>query len=186
MSALAHIHRLGIAHRDIKLENILVTSDGQAKLTDFGLCRPLPPESGMFTVCGTLVYAAPEIVREEPYGLPVDIWSAGVLLYAMVACHFPWATEDGLPTELVAQETSRQIVERSFEFPESCSFDLGNRVTVMMAANPDDRPTAEQVLSHPWMSQENDVTIGCDTDPNEALGALVESAIAELEARRVR
>jgi serine/threonine protein kinase len=184
MSALAHIHRLGIAHRDIKLENVLVTSDGRAKLTDFGLCRTLPPESGMVTVCGTLVYAAPEIVREEPYGLPVDIWSAGVLLYAMVACHFPWSTEDNLPTEMVAQETSRQILEGIFEFPDSFSFDLVNLIGSMMALNPSDRPTAEQVLMHPWMSQENDVTIGCNTDSNPGLVALVDSAITDLEALR--
>jgi serine/threonine protein kinase len=138
----------------------------------------------MQTVCGTLVYAAPEIVREEPYGLPVDVWSAGVLLYAMVACHFPWATEEGLPSEMMVQETSKQILEGCFNFPETFSFDLVDLITFMMARDPNDRPTAEQVLQHSWLNPADDVTIGYNMNPDERLVELVEIAIGDINLIR--
>jgi serine/threonine protein kinase len=186
MGAIAHLHRLGIAHRDIKLENILITADAHAKLADFGLCRLLPRDAGMQTVCGTLVYAAPEIVRAEPYGLPVDIWSAGVLLYAMVACHFPWATDDSLSAEQLVQETARQIVEGSINFPDAFSFELVELLQFMMARDPSDRPTADQILQHPWLDPADDVTVGYNIEPDGDLVHLVESAISAIERTRTQ
>jgi serine/threonine protein kinase len=185
IGAIAYLHKLGIAHRDIKLENILISAEGQAKLADFGLCRLLPRDRQMQTVCGTLVYAAPEIVKAEPYGLPVDIWSAGVLLYAMVACHFPWAADDELSAEQLVQETARQIVEGPINFPDTFSFELVELLQYMMALDPSDRPTADQILQHSWLNPADDVTIRCNMDPDQTVVGLVDSAIRVIEKTRM-
>lgn len=187
MSALSYIHRHGIAHRDIKLENILITSDFHAKLTDFGLCRLQPTDQdGMRSVCGTLAYAAPEIITEQPYGLPVDIWSAGVLLYAMVAGHFPWKQGDDLPPDHLAQETSRQIREGYVEIPDHFSYLLGELIHAMLVVQPEARPTAEQILQHQWLMGVEDVVDGFDTTPDAQLVQLVDATVEEIQRRRER
>ena len=178
MSALSYIHRHNIAHRDIKLENIAITEDGYAKLTDFGLSR-LQNDSPMFSQCGTLAYVAPEIIKEQPYGLPVDIWSAAVLLYAMVAFHFPWTSEDGAE-DRINDEVSRQILEGNVDFPEEFSAELVNLLQFMFAENPDDRPTAEQILGHAWLSGISEAIPSVDMEANQGLVQLVDSALAEI------
>ena len=186
MSALSYIHQMKIAHRDIKLENILITAEMRAKLTDFGLCRlePTNPLEKMMSICGTLVYAAPEIVNEQPYGLPVDIWSAGVLLYAMVAGHFPWTQSEDLPPDHLIAETSRQILEGYVEIPEHFSYTLSELIRAMLVVDPESRPTAEQVLQNQWLSGCDDATVGFDLSPNEELVALVDATIEVLQQRR--
>ena len=151
MEALHYIHELGVAHRDIKLENILVTADDDAKLTDFGLCKQQHGNDPMLTTCGTLVYAAPEIIREEPYnGMKADIWSAGIVLYAMIANHFPWILPDDMPPERLMKETAQQIVEGNISLPDGISYELQNLLGNLLNVEPEDRPTAEEVLQHPW------------------------------------
>lgn len=185
MSAISYIHRHQVAHRDIKLENIAITEEGYAKLTDFGLSK-LQSDSPMYSRCGTLAYCAPEIIREQPYRLPVDIWSAGVLLYSMVACHLPWTTPDDSP-ERAGEETTRQILEGNILFPENFSPELTNLLCFMMAVNPDDRPTAEQVLGHVWLAGVPDITesVG-STETNPQLVDMVDAAIAEIGQYRER
>ena len=185
MSAIKYIHQLGIAHRDIKLENVLITQDHQAKLTDFGLCKQANGNSPMLTTCGTLVYAAPEIINEQPYnGMKADIWSAGIVLYAMICCHFPWSTQDDAPPDTVMHETVKQILEGQIEIPDDATFELQNLMTNMLNTDPDLRPTAEEILQHPWFEgQEEDI----DPDsliPDENVISLVSSLIQELKKRK--
>ena len=185
MGALSYIHNLGVAHRDIKLENILVSSQDYAKLTDFGLCKQANGNSPMLTTCGTLVYAAPEIINEQPYnGMKADIWSAGIVLYAMICCHFPWSTQDDAPPDTVMHETVKQILEGQIEIPDDATFELQNLMTNMLNTDPDLRPTAEEILQHPWFEgQEEDI----DPDsliPDENVISLVSSLIQELKKRK--
>src|SRR5438093_2456462 len=80
-------------HRDIKPENIILGADWYLKVIDFGYATYLP-ENGLITDrwCGTLEYNCPQKHRHEPYGLPSDIWSLGVLLYVMVMDRFPFGS----------------------------------------------------------------------------------------------
>jgi len=185
--AVRYLHRRGISHGDIKAENVMLDQNQNIRLIDFGMSKAFTVDNPLLrTVSGTPVYAAPEVIKKEPYTMAADVWSAGVLLYAMVACHFPWATDDNLAAEEVVQETAKQIVEGTINFPDSFSFELIELLRFMMALDPSDRPTAEQVLEHPWMDPGDDVTVGCDLEADEALVELVESAIRTIERGRRR
>lgn len=182
MSALSYVHALGVAHRDVKLENILVTEEC-AKLTDFGLCKPQQEGNLLLTTCGTLVYAAPEIIREVPYdGMRADIWSAGIVLYAMVAGHFPWASDEDLEPEQMVQQTARQIVNGEISLPDDMSFELQILLSNMLNVDPECRPTADDILQHPWMEG---ATVDCESgiaEPDMNLVNLVKSLIVKFES----
>ena len=186
MGALSYIHNLGVAHRDIKLENILVSSQDYAKLTDFGLCKQASSDSPMMrTTCGTLVYAAPEIIRQEPYnGMLADIWSAGVVLYAMVSNHFPWVTDPNLPPDKMIAETARQITEGDITLPNG-TYELQDLIASMLTVDPGDRPSADDIMQHPWMEMDEDYNDGASTDPDPQLVQLVKNIIEDLEKRRL-
>ena len=79
-----------IAHRDIKLDNILLDGVGNVKIGDFGVSKQIQPNTMMFEQCGTPAYIAPEILRNKGYGLSVDLWSAGVVLFAMLYGSVPF------------------------------------------------------------------------------------------------
>ena len=184
MGAVSFIHMLKVAHRDIKLENILITRDGCAKLTDFGLCKQQNEGNLLLTACGTLVYAAPEIIKEQPYdGIKADIWSAGVVLYTMVANHFPWSSDEQLPPDRLVSETARQIINGEITLPDGISSELENLLANMLNVDPDERPTSEEVMQHPWveMGADDDPSMGNEPDPN--LVNLVKSVIMKLEER---
>lgn len=85
MEGLGYCHSKGILHRDIKLDNILLDSEGEVKICDFGVSKIVKKGEKMTEQCGTPAYIAPEILRDRGYeGFAVDIWSAGVVLYAML------------------------------------------------------------------------------------------------------
>ena len=93
VKAIDYCHNQNVAHRDIKLENVLLTTgDGfSVKLIDFGFSVIVQDDAKLAIYCGTPSYMAPEIVsKQEYFGKPVDIWSLGVLLYAMLAGTFPF------------------------------------------------------------------------------------------------
>jgi 5'-AMP-activated protein kinase catalytic alpha subunit len=91
VSAIEYIHKVGICHRDLKPENILLDHHNNIKLIDFGLSNMYKHGDTLKTACGSPCYAAPEMIKGERYlGLNADIWSSGVVLFAMVCGFLPF------------------------------------------------------------------------------------------------
>ncbi|KAI8871936.1 Pkinase-domain-containing protein [Ramicandelaber brevisporus] len=94
-SALDYLHRNSVVHRDLKIENILVTDDNLVKLIDFGLSNLYSPRSQLNTFCGSLFFAAPELLHQWPYtGPEIDVWSLGVVLFVLVVGKVPFEDEN--------------------------------------------------------------------------------------------
>lgn len=114
-SALEYCHMNNIVHRDVKLENILISPSGKAKITDFGLSNLYDPNDHLSTFCGSSYFPAPELLNAAPYtGPEVDVWSFGVVLYTMVCGGVPWDDEN--PAALQAK-----MRRGSLKFPASLS-----------------------------------------------------------------
>jgi len=94
--ALEHIHSKGYVHRDLKLENLLITHDGAVKLTDFGFAKKVLYRT--WTLCGTPEYLAPEIVLEKGHNKAADYWALGVLLFEFLSGRSPFEAEDHMAT----------------------------------------------------------------------------------------
>lgn len=93
LAATDYMHSNGVIHRDLKPENLLCASDGPfclIKVTDFGLAKDYGMESNVRTPCGTPSYVAPEVFLAQPYDSKCDVWSIGVILYAMVSGYLPF------------------------------------------------------------------------------------------------
>ena len=91
--AIHECHSLGFAHRDIKLENVLLDKNFNSKLADFTFCTPVEGSKGLNysdTYLGTEGYMAPEIINNSYYGISVDIWALGVLFYFMLFAEYPF------------------------------------------------------------------------------------------------
>ena len=89
ISAIAHCHAIGIIHRDIKAENIMMSNEGQIKLLDFGLSKNSRKVDEK-EICGTPYYMAPEMIVGDKYTAQIDVWSLGVLIYYLVSGHLPF------------------------------------------------------------------------------------------------
>ncbi|XP_010593886.2 serine/threonine-protein kinase DCLK3 [Loxodonta africana] len=150
--ALVHMHDKGIVHRDLKPENLLVQRNEDKsttlKLADFGLAKLVVRP--IFTVCGTPTYVAPEILSEKGYGLEVDMWAAGVILYILLCGFPPFRSPDRDQDELF---NIIQLGRFDFLAPywDSISEAAKDLVSHLLVVDPKKRYTAHQVLQHPWI-----------------------------------
>lgn len=155
LSALAHVHAAGFVHRDVKLENIMLTSDHRAILADFGLACLSNDRAEMVRRCGSAGYCAPEIIEGVPYDETVDVFAAGVVVYAMLLSTLPFAGPD---TETVFENTIRCKI--SFDAGGKESKDLSVRsksfVRHLLRRRPEARPSCKTALRHAWLSPKED------------------------------
>jgi len=147
VDALRSVHALGVVHRDVKPENLLLDDYGAIKVTDFGLSRYVGAARLAQTACGSPCYASPEILSGGEYdGTKSDMWSCGVILFAMVAGHLPWTKKN--QTALF-----EQIKRGEYRIPVFVSDGCRNLIAQLLAVDPAARPTAAQALEHPWVGE---------------------------------
>ena len=146
VEGLDYLHSKGISHRDLKPENILLTSDGTAKIADFGVSKFMPNEDMLKTPCGSPFYAPPEVVRGEEYdGKSRDIWSLGVILYAMVTGSLPWIETNKF-------KLYKEIEESNIYIPDNLSPKLQVLLRNMLNRDPKFRPTTKDLLNDQWVT----------------------------------
>ena len=155
---MSYLHNKRIVHRDIKPENILLTStssEAEAVICDLGFAVQLPIGKTCSQTCGTPGYMAPEILAREPYSFEADIWSFGVMLYALVAVRLPFSVLNESLTEKNIHIAHDLIMKNELNFngPEwtNVSDSLKGLIAGMLDKDPETRFNADVVLNHPWI-----------------------------------
>ncbi|KAI0804686.1 hypothetical protein BC629DRAFT_1663832 [Irpex lacteus] len=144
-SALDYCHKNNVVHRDLKIENILISQTGNIKIIDFGLSNLYDPMAHLSTFCGSLYFAAPELLNAKVYtGPEVDVWSFGVVLYVLVCGKVPF-DDQSMP------QLHAKIKKGLVEYPVWLSAECKHLLTRMLVTNPAQRASLAEVLSHPWM-----------------------------------
>ncbi|KAM6958735.1 serine/threonine-protein kinase DCLK3 [Aplochiton taeniatus] len=150
--ALGYIHSKSIVHRDLKPENLLLENKGNGrsrlKLGDFGLAMVVTEP--IFTVCGTPTYVAPEILSETGYGLAVDVWALGVILYILLSGFPPFRSRDRDQEELFLLIKRGELHFLS-PYWDPISEGAKGLVIALLQVEPTERLTAAQALQHPWL-----------------------------------
>ena len=146
IEALSYLHSKDVIHRDIKPENLL-NSQGTIKIADFGWSVYAPQEGRRETLCGTLDYLPPEMVKGDKHDKNVDIWSLGILCYELL-CGFPPFETD------THNETYERIKNIDLMFPEHVSPEAQDLISNILVLDPSKRMCLEDIAMHQWI-QEN-------------------------------
>ncbi|KAG5879483.1 hypothetical protein JTB14_013988 [Gonioctena quinquepunctata] len=158
--AVQYLHEMGVAHRDLKCENCLISTNNNLKLTDFGFSRFVVDSRGRVlassTYCGSLNYAAPEVLKGHPYYPKVsDCWSLGVILYTMLNKALPF--DDKKLGDLLEQQMNRKWKFRS-NIVTHVSDHVQEVVLCLLNPDPTKRWTAEQIMESEWMKMDQRLT----------------------------
>ncbi|BFZ11994.1 hypothetical protein BsWGS_15035 [Bradybaena similaris] len=146
--AVAYLHGINIAHRDLKCENLLLDYHNNLKVSDFGFSRYFEDPGISKTFCGSAAYAAPEILQGIPYYIPLhDIWAMGVILYIMVCASMPY--DDSNVKKMIRDQLEKKV---TFSKSKPISSEVKDLITRILEVNVKKRFTIAQMVSHPWMN----------------------------------
>ncbi|KAF7806943.1 CBL-interacting serine/threonine-protein kinase 4-like [Senna tora] len=149
VSAMCFCHRNGVAHRDVKPQNLLLDSEGNLKVSDFGLSAlPEQLKNGLLhTACGTPAYTAPEILCRRSYdGSKADAWSCGLILYVLLAGYLPFS-DANIP------DMCKKISRRDYQFPEWISKPARFVIHRLLDPNPKTRMSLESLFQNSWFKK---------------------------------
>uniref|UniRef100_A0A1Y1MCF9 MAP/microtubule affinity-regulating kinase 3 n=1 Tax=Photinus pyralis TaxID=7054 RepID=A0A1Y1MCF9_PHOPY len=152
VSAVQYCHQKKIIHRDLKAENLLLDSEMNIKIADFGFSNEFTPGNKLDTFCGSPPYAAPELFQGKKYDGPeVDVWSLGVILYTLVSGSLPF---DGS----TLRELRERVLRGKYRIPFYMSTDCENLLKKFLVLNPAKRASLETIMKDKWMNMgfEND------------------------------
>lgn len=180
--AVQYLHEMEIAHRDLKCENALITSNYNLKLADFGFARYVVDAHGKKvtsdTYCGSLSYAAPEILRGIPYHPKIaDLWSVGVILYIMLNKAMPF--DDTNIKRLYEQQTNKRWRFRA-KVIDSLSDQVKKLTQQLLEPDITKRLKIDQVLTHEWVAMDPRL-LELNTAEQTALNQAIEARKRNLE-----
>ncbi|KAK3820544.1 MAG: hypothetical protein JOS17DRAFT_348369 [Linnemannia elongata] len=155
MSGVHYLHSKHIVHRDLKLENLLLDRNRNIIITDFGFANQFDSSSRdlMSTSCGSPCYAAPELVISDGLyvGSGVDIWSCGVILYAMLAGYLPFDDDPSNPDGDNINQLYNYILATTLVFPDYISHDARDLLRMMLVPDPAKRCNMKRIMAHRWL-----------------------------------
>ncbi|KAF2876455.1 kinase-like domain-containing protein [Massariosphaeria phaeospora] len=148
VGAVSYVHNKSCVHRDLKLENILLDKHENVKLVDFGFTREYEGKSNYLqTWCGTMCYSAPEMLKGEKYaGEKVDVWSLGIILYALLAGELPFDDDDETTTKT-------KILKEDPKYPDTFPPQAKELCQILLSKRPILRPTLADILQNPWLAE---------------------------------
>jgi len=153
--AVSYFHYYGIAHRDLKLENILMTNDtdnAEIRILDFGLGKIIGPNETCSEPYGTITYCAPEIILSQPYTKDVDCWSIGVLTYVLLYGRYPFW---GKGKPMIRNKIINSKPEYKGYNIEKISDEAKKFIHKFLKKNPNKRMKIQEALDHKWFKKYN-------------------------------
>ena len=189
VNAVHHCHDRGVIHRDIKPENILLSSfpkelvftensdlhkqsgtvqQESAKLSDFGFAMTVKPGERVYSYAGSFPYVAPEVVGGDGYDFSADLWSLGVLLYAMLSASLPPVDEGGdyeLDIEAAFSSSKWATISSSAK----------NLIRRLLSRQPEDRPRTAEILADAWLQENAGREVDFNESPTVQLDSLLQS-----------
>jgi len=148
VGAVAYIHSKSCVHRDLKLENVLLDKNENVKLCDFGFTREYEGKANYLqTFCGTVCYSAPEMLRGEKYaGEKVDVWSLGIILYALLKGELPFDEDDDAATKA-------KILNDEPTYPDTFPEAAKTLIAKLLSKRPLHRPSLADILADPFLTE---------------------------------
>ncbi|KAI9872240.1 MAG: hypothetical protein M1830_001876 [Pleopsidium flavum] len=147
VGAVAYVHNMSCVHRDLKLENILLDKNENVKLCDFGFTREYEGKASYLqTFCGTVCYSAPEMLRGEKYaGEKVDVWSLGIILYALLTGELPFDDDNDTSTKV-------KILTCEPRYSGQIPANAKDLIELLLSKRPLIRPAISDILAHPFLA----------------------------------
>ena len=153
VDALQYIHKMGICHRDIRIEHVLLDSNNIPKLIDFGYSCFYKKDNSLEEPIGSLSYACPEIIQQKSYSPELaDVWSLGVCLYVMVCGYLPFCEEDD-------EKNNNLIISGKVDYPKEIGNICKDLIKKMLEVNPLKRINFLKITRHPWVKSSKDMKI---------------------------